>query len=130
MRQKWSGLPARALASVLEPNLWRRVLETVEPTRLDVFVQESYLNFFLAEGDLPDKLQTRCLVGLWIAFICLFQDRLILSATAVIRDSSKRFHLFARVYLVLFRFCLANGLSSTLGGRLFGTVDDEWLRKA
>jgi hypothetical protein len=90
----------------------------------------AYLNFFLAEGDLPDKLQTRCLVGLRVAFICLFQDRLILSATALIRDSSKRFHLFARVYLVLFRFCLANGLSSTLGGRLFGTVDDEWLRKA
>jgi hypothetical protein len=34
------------------------------------------------------------------------------------------------VYLVLFRFCLANGLSSTLGGRLCGRVDDEWLRKA
>lgn len=30
------------------------------------------------------------------------------------------------MYLVLFRFCLANGLSSALGGRLFGMVEVEW----
>jgi hypothetical protein len=34
------------------------------------------------------------------------------------------------MYLVLFLFCLANGFSSALGGRLFGMVEDEWFRKA
>lgn len=29
------------------------------------------------------------------------------------------------MYLVLFLFCLANGLLSTLGGRLFGRVELE-----
>jgi hypothetical protein len=53
----------------------------------------AYLDFFLAERNLLNKFQTRCLVRLWVAFICLFQDRLILSATALIRDGSKRFHL-------------------------------------
>jgi hypothetical protein len=33
------------------------------------------------------------------------------------------------MYLVLFLFCLANGFSSALGGRLLGIVE-EWLWKA
>jgi len=52
----------------------------------------AYLDFFLAERNLLNKFQTRCLVRLRVAFICLFQDRLIFSATALIRDDSKRFH--------------------------------------
>lgn len=38
----------------------------------------AYLDFFFAQRDLLDKFRTRRLVGLWVAFIGLFQDRLIL----------------------------------------------------
>ena len=91
---------------------------------------KAYLDFLLSKGNLLNKFLTRRLIGLWVAFICLFQDRLILSTTTLVRDDLQRCHLSPEMYLVLFRFCLANGLSSTLGGRLCGKVDDEWLRKA
>jgi hypothetical protein len=47
---------------------------------------KAYLDFLLAKGDLLNKILTRCLVGLWVTFICLFQDHLILSTTALVRD--------------------------------------------
>lgn len=41
--------------------------------------QVAYLDLFLAKGDFLDELLTRRLVRLWIAFVCIFQYRLILS---------------------------------------------------
>jgi hypothetical protein len=57
---------------------------------------EAYLDLLLTKSNLLNKFLTRCLVGLWVAFICLFQDYLILSATALVRDDLKRFQLLPK----------------------------------
>ena len=74
MRQKWAGLSARALASVLEPDLgWMRV-SNYHTIHLLVLYTVAYLDFLLAERDLLDEFLTRRLVGLWVALVCFFQD--------------------------------------------------------
>ena len=40
-----------------------------------------YLHFFLAQGDLPDYLQSRCLVRFWVALVGFLEDILVFLTT-------------------------------------------------
>lgn len=44
-----------------------------------------YLDFFFSKRDLVDEFETRRLVGLWVALVCVFQNGLILSAAWIVR---------------------------------------------
>lgn len=74
MRQKWTGLSARALASVLEPDLGLMRVSNYHAIRGLVLYMVAYLDFLLAERDLLHELLTRRLVGLRVALVCLLQD--------------------------------------------------------
>lgn len=95
MRQKRAGLSSRALASVLEPDLWwMRVSDHHTIHRVALYTV-AYLDFLLAERDLLHEFLTRRLVGLWVALVCLFQDCLVLSTSSFVRDHRKCWQLFA-----------------------------------